>query len=162
MNTIKHGNLSWMDIKNPKEQDIKKLKELFNFHPLIFEELTSPSQRPRAEEFDNCLYIVIHVPLFDRKNRITYSGELDIVITENYLITTHMGENIPLKSVMRLFNNNSLVKEKAMSKSVGYLLYFILEKLISSCFPKIDHISEKIDVIEGGIFNGKEKEMMTV
>jgi len=124
------------------------------------EEFTSPSQRPRAEEFENCLYVVMHIPLFDRAKRVTKPGELDIVITKDHLITAHMEENIPLKAVLKEFRENEVVKSKAMSKTSGFLLYSILEKLLSSCFPKIDHISERLDEIEKGIFEGYEKEMV--
>jgi len=160
MTTIKHNNITWIDIQSPKKKDIKFLKEKFNLHPLILEEFITPSQRPRAEEFDNFLYIVMHIPLYDTKKNVTYSGELDIVITENYLITAHPQTNIPLKAVIKLFNENNEIKQKAMSGTIGFLFYFILEKLISSCFPKLDHINEKIDEIEEGIFDNQEKEMV--
>ena len=40
------------------------------------------------------------------------------------------------------------------------MLYFILEKLLNSCFPKIDHINEQLSEIEKQIFNGNEREMV--
>ncbi len=160
MKTIKHKRLTWIDIKDPSTADILFLKENFHLHPLVLEEFTSLSQRPRAEEFDNCLYVVMHVPLFDLKKRVTISGELDIVITEDHLITAHVGENIPLKSVIREFTEDDVILDRAMSRTSGFLLYFILEKLLSSCFPKIDHINEKLDEIEKQIFEDNDKEMV--
>lgn len=160
MTTIKYKNLTWIDIENPSAQDILFLKDEFDFHPLLLEEFTSPSQRPRAEQFDNCLYLVMHIPLFDRKKRVTSPGEMDIVITKNHLITIHPQENIPIKSIIKLFKEDELAKQTAMSKTSGFLLYYILEKLLSSCFPKIDHISESLESIEKGIFEGNEKEMV--
>lgn len=160
MTTIKYKNLTWIDIQNPNANDILYLKEKFNFHPLLLEEFTSPSQRPRAEEFENCLYVVMHIPLFDRVRRMTTSGELDIVITKDHLITIHIEENIPLKSIQKTFREDEEVLETAMSQTSGFLLYFILEKLLSSCFPKIDHISERLAEVEKEIFEGHEKEMV--
>ncbi len=158
--TIKNKNLTWINIQNPTSKDILFLRETFRLDPLILDELTSPSQRPRAEEFDNCLYIVVHIPLYDRKKKVTFSGELDIVITKDNLITSHIEENIPLKNILKEINQNETTKKIAMSKTPGFLFYFILERLLSSCFPKIDHINEKIDIIEKGIFDDQEKEMV--
>lgn len=160
MKTLQYKNITWIDVENPKAQDILFLKEKFNFHPLVLEELTSPSQRPRAEEFDNCLYIVTHLPLYDKKTKTTHSGELDIIITRDHIITSHPNENIPLKSVIKKLADDESLKVKYMSGSVGFFLYFLLENLISACFPKIDHISEKIESVENNIFSGKEKEMV--
>lgn len=158
--TIKHEHVTWINIEDPEAKDVLFLKEKFELHPLVLEEFTSPSQRPRAEEFKNCLYLVLHIPLFDPKRRVSYAGELDIVLTKDHVITGYTKENLPLKTILNEVKENDNVKEKVMSNSSGFLLYFILEKLISSCFPKIDHISEKLEDIERKIFEGFEKEMV--
>ena len=160
MKTIEHGKLTWINIDNPTSEDVLFLKDNFDLHPLVLSEFTSPSQRPRAEEFDNCLYIVLHIPLFNKDTGTGYSGELDIVITKNHVITAHQNENIPIKSVIREMEENSAFKEKAFSESAGFLFYSIMERLLSASFPKLDHINEKINDIEEGIFMGFEKEMV--
>jgi magnesium transporter len=160
MKTIKHSGLTWIDIEKPTSKDVLFLKENFKLHPLVLSEFTSPSQRPRAEEFDNCLYIVLHLPLFNKSTSTSYSGELDIVITKNHVITSHEQENIPIKSVMKELEENSVFKDNAFSKTSGFLFYSIMERLLSASFPKLDHINEKINDIEEGIFMGFEKEMV--
>jgi magnesium transporter len=160
MNTIQHNHLTWIDIENPTKRDINFLKKQFNFHPLLLEEFTSPSQRPRAEEFENCLYVVMHIPLFDREKRTTISGEMDVVITRDHLITIHPHEHLPLKGIIKQFKTDAEFKNKAMSRSSGYLLYVLLENLLASCFPKLDHISENLEAIEREIFDGNEKSMV--
>jgi magnesium transporter len=47
-----------------------------------------------------------------------------------------------------------------MSDSPGRLLHDLLEMLLESCFPKLDHISRKLDFVEREIFAGNEKEMV--
>jgi len=160
MKTIEHKKLTWIDINNPTSDDVLFLKENFDLHPLVLSEFTSPSQRPRAEEFDNCLYIVLHLPLFNQKTQSSYSGELDIVITKNHVITAHTEENIPIKSIIRELEDDNAFKEKAFGETAGFLFYSIMERLLSASFPKLDHINEKINDIEEGIFMGYEKEMV--
>lgn len=160
MTTITHNHLTWIDIENPTVRDIRFLKRTFQLHPLLIDEFTTPSQRPRAEEFEHCLYVVLHIPLFDRKKRTTTAGELDMVITPTHLITIHPQENLPLKSILKNFRTNNEIRQEAMSRTSGFLLYFILDKLLSSCFPKMDHISEHLESIEREIFDGHEKEMV--
>jgi len=47
-----------------------------------------------------------------------------------------------------------------MSETPAHLLYNLLEILLESCFPKLDHISRNLDEIEENVFDGKEKEMV--
>ena len=47
-----------------------------------------------------------------------------------------------------------------MQQSPGALLRYLLEMLLESCFPRLDHISRKLDNIEREIFAQHEKEMV--
>jgi magnesium transporter len=47
-----------------------------------------------------------------------------------------------------------------MDKTPAHLLYHILELLLESCFPRLDHIHERLANIEEQVFHGKEKEMV--
>ncbi len=47
-----------------------------------------------------------------------------------------------------------------MKDSPGALLRYIIEMLLETCFPKLDHISKNLDYIETEIFAGHEKEMV--
>lgn len=157
---ISQNGLSWINFKNPSRRDLAFLKKNFSFDENILHELTIQSQRPRAEESANYFYAVIHVPLFDKKKQTSLPGEVNIVLTENCLITSHQGENLPIKAILREFKKNPALLNQAFSRSTGFLLYFIWEKLLLSCFDKIDHINEKIDRLEKDIFEESKKAMI--
>jgi magnesium transporter len=160
MQTIKHNNLSWVYFKQPNADDILSIQKKFNLHPLITEEFSTPTLRPRATEYENCLYLAIHIPLFDQENKTTYQGEIDIVLCENTLITANDHKIYQLEEFFKNLKNNSDAREKYMQKSPRALLHAIIEMLLETCFPKLDHISEKLDHIEEEIFAGNEKDMV--
>lgn len=49
-----------------------------------------------------------------------------------------------------------------MEKGAGYLLFYILDSLLKNCLTKTVRIGQKIDRIEKGIFEGKERKMVRV
>lgn len=151
---------SWIDIQDPGADDILKIQKKFNFHPLVMEEFSTPTLRPKAAEYDNCVYLAIHIPLFDTENKTTYPGELDIVLCENTLITSHDVEIYQLDDFFKSLKKDKKKREIYMNQSPGALLRYILEMLLESCFPRLDHISKKLDHIEREIFAQHEKEMV--
>lgn len=160
MHSIKADKFEWIDFGQPDADDVLYVQKRFNLHPLVVEEFSTPTLRPKAAEYETCLYLAIHIPLFDADSRTTYPGELDIVITDTALITSHDQE---IWQLAEFFNNlkNDLSRQKElMSESPGILLHHIIEMLLESCFPKLDHISQKLDYIEKEIFAGHEKEMV--
>jgi magnesium transporter len=160
MQTIKHDNLEWVFFKEPSADDIISLQKKYCLHPLIVEEFSTPTLRPKATEYDNCLYLAIHIPLFDTDSKTTYPGEIDIVISENILITSPDQDIYQLEEFFNELKNNKSKRDRYMSQSPGALLRYIMEMLIESCFPKLDHISKKLDYIEMEIFAEHEKEMV--
>ncbi|KKR21417.1 MAG: Mg2 transporter protein CorA family protein [Candidatus Moranbacteria bacterium GW2011_GWA2_39_41] len=160
MQQIKSSKFNWVDIQEPNADDILKVQKKYNLHPLVIEEFSTPTLRPKAAEYDNSLFLTIHVPLFDNNLKTTFPGELDIVITQDTLITAHDVEIWQLSEFFENIQKNKAQRDRYMSESPAKLLYFIIEMLLESCFPKLDHISRKLDYIEAEIFAGNEKGMV--
>lgn len=160
MQTVKHKNLTWHYFKSPSADDILSIQQRYNLHPLVVEEFSTPTLRPKATQYGNCIFMSIHIPLFDVENKTTYPGEIDIVLCENTLITAHDRNIFQLTNFFNDLKNEKEKREQYMNSSPGALLRFIVEMLLETCFPKLDHISEKLNYIEDEIFAGHETEMV--
>jgi magnesium transporter len=159
MRQIQTKKVTWIDFTEPSADELSFLKKI-KLHPLALEEFSMPSARPKASLYGNCLYLTLHIPLFDKLNRRTFPSELDIVITKDHLITGHDQDIFQLREFFTKLQKNKKAREKYMSQSPGYLFYYIIEMLLESCFPKIDHVNKNLDKIEDEIFKGNEKAML--
>lgn len=160
MRTISFKNITWIDFEDPSADDVVYMQENFNIHPTVIEEFITPTFRPKATHYDNCLFLTIHIPLFDTKSRTTYPGELDIVITKDHIITGHTKNIYRLDSFFNLLQESEGKRRLYMNKTPAHLLYNIIDNLLDSFFPNLDHIHEKLLDIEEKVFNGQEKEMV--
>lgn len=120
----------------------------------------TPTFRPKATQYDKCLFLTVHIPIFDKKTTTTRPGELDIVITKDHLITGHVEKIIQLESFFSSLEESSGKRRLHMNRTPSHLLYRILEMLLESLFPNLDQINSKLLDIEEQVFNGKEKEMV--
>jgi len=159
MREISTSKVTWIDFTEPSADELLFLKKL-KLHPLALEEFSTPSARPKASLYGDCLYLTIHIPLFDKLNRRTYPTELDVVMTKDFLISGHDQDIYQLREFFTKLQRSKKLRDKYMSQSPGYLLYYIVEMLLESCFPKIDHINKNLDRVEEEIFKGNEKEMV--
>lgn len=160
MRTITSNYITWIDIQKPKQKDLDEIKEKFRLHPFIVKQFLPAIQRPKIEEYPDQLFIVLHFPVFNRRQSQTKPVELDLIVTPNTLITSHC-DSIP---DLETFFNDCQVQEHHQNqhfKSSGHLLFGLLDWLIDSCLPMLDHIAEKIEKIENQVFKDKEKEMVS-
>ncbi|MDR3582822.1 MAG: magnesium transporter CorA family protein [Candidatus Pacebacteria bacterium] len=160
MQKVKYKNLTWIYFPEPDADDVLAIQKKYHLHPLVIEEFSTPTLRPKATEYDNCLYLSIHIPLFDTQIQTTYPGEIDIVITKDALITSNDHPIYQLTDLFEKLKSDPKERAERMNQSPGALLRYIIEMLLESCFAKLDHISEKLDHIETEIFAGHEKEMV--
>ena len=157
MNIIKTKNLIWVDIKQPDQKDIEWLKKKFNLHPLVLKELLPPLDYPKIEDFGDYLYIVLFYPFFNKKTSQTIPFELDIIVSKNYIITSHYKDIVPLKAIFYKCNLYEDIKKEYTKEGPGELLYRIIQKILEACFPKLGHIKQNIDEIEKAIYQKKYK-----
>ena len=56
------GGLRWINIERPGPVDRAWLEEHFEFHALDYEDVASRNQRPKIDEYDEYLFIVLLLP----------------------------------------------------------------------------------------------------
>jgi len=157
---VETDGLRWINIECPGPSDRAWLEEHFEFHPLDYEDIASRNQRPKIDEYPGYLFIVLHFPVFDKAVGRLNAGELDIFIGPDYLITL---PNTPLQPVEYLFErcrSSEEAREQLFSKGPGYLLYKIVDDSFDYCFPMLRKMGNKLDRIEGEIFEGKSEDVV--
>ena len=157
---IKGPKITWVDIRDPNEKDIKYLKERFNLHPLVLGELIPPGHRPKVEHYPDYLFMILYYPIYSKEKRETRPRELDIIVTGNVLITSHYKSILPLKALFDTCNIYVESRKKYMSEGTGQLLFFLLSGFWKNCLNKLEKIDKRINEAEKEIFAGKEKEMV--
>ena len=69
---ITYGRVTWTDIVHPTPTDVENLAEEYPFiHPLNLEDLLSPIERPKLDQDDQYLFVVLHFPVWDPQQRLT-------------------------------------------------------------------------------------------
>ena len=147
--SIANGKLTWFYIEKPTSQEVAFLAQRFHFHPLDLDDVLSRIQRPKIDEYDDYLFMVLHFPVFDKENRITRPSEINIFVGENYVVTVHCtGDLKPLTRFFQECEDSKESRERYLGRSSGFLLYHILDRMVASGFPILDKVTQNIDDIE--------------
>src|SRR3954452_16111136 len=157
---VEAPGLRWYNIERPRPADRAWLEERFEFHPLDYEDVFSRNQRPKVDEYEDYLFIVLHFPRFDKTVSRLNAAELDLFVGPDFLITL---PNEPLQPLGYLFERcrtNEELREQLFSKGPGYLLYKIVDDLVDSSFPMLRKMGNKLERIEEDIFEGRSAEVV--
>src|SRR6185312_10299444 len=124
---IEWGGLRWVHIEHPGALERAWLEEHFDFHALDLEDVMSRNQRPKIDQYDEYLFSVLNLPVFDRAAKRLGAGELDLFVGPDFVVTI---PNQPLQPVEYLFErcrSKEELREQLFSRGSGYLLYRLVD-----------------------------------
>ena len=157
---VEAPGLRWINIERPAAIDQGWLEERFDFHPLDYEDILSRNQRPKVDEYDDYLFIVLHFPRFDKRVGRLNAAELDIFIGPDFVITLPNEEVRPVEFLFERCRASEEVREQHFSKGAGYLLYRIIDSCVDASFPMLRKMGNKLDRIEEELFEGSSEDLV--
>ena len=143
----------WLDIDHPEDENYAMLDDVFGFHPLAIEDSINRAQRPKIESYDHVgdacqqgyFYMVIHgVNPVQAKKRLELQ-ELDMFMSERYLITIH---DTPMPPIDYMMGRAKAGAKVVLEPGIDLLLYKILDRLVDAYQPILDDMQDELDELE--------------
>jgi len=63
---LEDAGLRWIQIEAPGAAEVAWLDAEYPFHELDLEDVRSRRQRPKVDDYDDYLFVVLHFPWFDK------------------------------------------------------------------------------------------------
>jgi magnesium transporter len=149
--------LYWLDVRgtnNPAE--IEAIGQRYNIDSLVLEDILDPGQRPKFEQGENSVFIVLKnlIPGIDGHEFL--SEHISLYMTENLLITFQEYPDNSFSSVkVRLSRPNSRIQ----ARRIDYLMYAITDFITDHYFSVLDICSDRINVLEDEINRHPDQEL---
>jgi magnesium transporter len=158
---IEDAGLRWVNVERPRRSDRAWLEEHFDFHPLDYEDVFSRNQRPKIDEYEGYLFIVLNFPRYDPVVRRLNAAEVDFFVGPDFVVTL---PNEPLQPIEYLFERcrtDAEFRRQLFEKGSGYLLYRIIDDCVDAGFPMLRKMGLKLEQIEVAIFEeGRSKDVV--
>ncbi|HTL30370.1 MAG TPA: magnesium transporter CorA family protein, partial [Tepidisphaeraceae bacterium] len=143
----------WLDMENPTDSELKCLSDLFHFHPLAIEDSIKYAQRPKIEDYSHeaihggepYVYMVFHGPDIETFKQHMRTKELDIFMSQRYLVTIHEEHFRSIEAVSaRCEQETKLI----LDRGIDMILQSILDHITDHYMPILEYLESSIDEIE--------------
>lgn len=138
--------VSWVSVYGLHDIDtIKQLGEFFSIHPLVLEDILNTGQRPKFEEYDDYVFLVMKILRFNSESMQVQGDQLSLIIGENYLISFHeqpVDLFLPVRE--RIRKNRGRIRQ---CKS-DYLAYALLDTVVDNYIICIEEIGSDVEELE--------------
>ena len=139
----------WIGIHEPEPGDLRRLQKLFGLHELAIEDAQNPHQRPKIEDYDEDVFIILKTAHYHEDREIVHFGEIHLFAGPGYVITVRHGLGSELASArQRLEARPDLLRLGASSA-----VWAILDKVVDDYIPVADAIEDDVEEVEKDVFD---------
>jgi len=143
---IPPSKIRWINVEGIHNIDIiEKLGRLFNLHPLLLEDILSVDQRPKFEDYDDYISIILKLLSWDSNQSLVDIGQATLIMGKNYVISLQEIEWNLYKPIRERLHTS---KGKVRKKGADYLFYTLLDVITDNYFVILDRRGEDIEEID--------------
>jgi len=140
------NTVTWINVDGL--HDLALMKEIgstFDLHPLLMEDILNTGQRPKLEEFDNCLFIVVKMLRYDKEKQMIASEQLSMVLGATFLLTFQEQPGDVFEPVRERIRKQ---KARIRASGIDYLAYALLDCVVENYVFIIERLGEQIEDME--------------
>jgi magnesium transporter len=152
--------MRWINIERPRPADRAWLEEHFDFHSLDYEDVFSRNQRPKVDEYDDYLFVVLHFPVYDKVIGRLNAAELDVFVGPDYVVTLPNEPLPPLEYLFERARTREELRDTLFARGPGYVLYKLVDDCVDASFPMLRKMGNKLERLEEEVFEGRSEEIV--
>ncbi|MFZ3167992.1 MAG: magnesium/cobalt transporter CorA [Candidatus Methanoperedens sp.] len=137
---------TWINIDGLHQVDIiEKIGKEFDFHPLLLEDILNTEQRPKIEDFETHIYIVLKMLYYDDKTNEITSEQISIIFGHNFVISFQEKEGDIFDPIRERIRTG---KGRTRKMGPDYLSYSLMDFIVDSYFSILEKMGENIEDVE--------------
>ena len=138
--------VTWINIDGlHKVETIEKIGKHFGLHPLILEDILNTGQRPKCEDYADCLYMVLKMLRYNDEDNSVRSEQVSLVLGQNFVISFQEEAGDVFEQIRDRIRN---AKGRIRKMSADYLAYILIDAIVDNYFLILERIGEQIESME--------------
>lgn len=143
------GEFVWLGLKEPSDEELERVGEMFGLHELALEDAANSHERPKIEDYDGSLFVVLRTTRYDDAKEEVEFGEIDVFVGTGYVIAVRHGEASELAPARRRLEGRS----ELLQGGPAAVVWAIIDKVVDDYAPVVDGIDNDISEVEREIFS---------
>ena len=141
----------WVGLFDPAPDEMDQMAAEFELHPLAVEDARKGHQRPKIEEYDDCLFVVLHTveSASEEAGAELWTGEVDVFAGANYLLSVRHRTK---KSFMDVRARAEREPDQ-LRRGPGYVLYALMDAVVDRYFPVLGELEAELERAEEELFD---------
>jgi magnesium transporter len=140
-NSLKIWNITWLHFENPQKQELIDIWEEYDLHEIVIDDIIDLTTQDKIDVYDEHIFMVLHFPKYDEKNKRYENNEFSFVLWKNFIITI---TSLPSDNIERIRDEyQSEINESEDDEKYKISPYYILYTVVDVMYDKAINILTK-------------------
>ena len=138
--------VSWINLDGIHDiPTLEAFGNAFDLHPLALEDILHTNHRPKIEEFENYLLIILKMLEFDEQTSQVQAEQVSLVLTSNNVLSFQEKPGDVFSGVReRLMRKSGRIR----LRGPDYLTYALVDSIVDSYFHILEKIGDRLEILE--------------
>jgi magnesium transporter len=152
------ATVTWINVDGVADADvIGKLGAKFDIHPLVLEDIMTTTQRPKAEDLGNAVFVVVRMIECGPGGTDLVADQLSLIVGPNFVLSFQETPGDCLGPVRERIRGG---KGRIRKLGPDYLAYALIDAVVDNYFFVLEKLGERIDLLEDDLIAEPRRELL--
>ncbi len=150
--------VTWVNIDGLHDIEVmEKIGKHFGLHPLVLEDILNTDQRPKTEDFDDYIFVVLKMLCFDEDQEEVRAEQISIILGPNFVISFQERAGDIFDPIRERIRN---AKGRIRKMGADYLAHALMDAIVDNYFMVLEKLGEKIEGMEEELVSNPRPETL--
>lgn len=150
--------VSWLNLDSVHQPEVvESLGNTFDLHPLVMEDILNTDQRPKIEDYDGYLYIVLRMLRFDKEQKQIHSEQVSLILGSDFVLSFQELPGDVFDGVRQRLRTGRRIR----FMRADYLAYALLDAVVDHYFEMLEHIGDQVEELEDQLIDKPGTDSLT-
>ncbi|HSH75345.1 MAG TPA: magnesium/cobalt transporter CorA [Longimicrobiales bacterium] len=150
--------VTWVNVDGLHDVSLAEaVTERFGIHRLAMEDVLSPTQRPKVEDYEDHFLVILKMLSFDATSDSIAAEQVSLVAGPGYLFSFQEREGDVFEPVRERLRQG---RQRIRSRGTDYLAYTLIDAIVDNYFRILEEVGDRIEELEQAVMDEPSIELM--
>jgi magnesium transporter len=150
--------VTWINIDGIHDtKTIEKIGSHYDLHQLTLEDILTTGQRPKFEDLEKHLFIVLNMLSFSEEKQQIQAEQVSIILGPNFVISFQESIGDVFEPIRDRIRN---AKGRIRKMGCDYLMYSLMDAVVDNYFVILEKLGEKIESLEEELVSSANEQIL--
>ncbi|MFP4473115.1 MAG: magnesium/cobalt transporter CorA [Candidatus Omnitrophota bacterium] len=137
--------VTWINIEGISPRAVSELDDIYEIHPLVAEDIINLGQRPKAEDYEEHLFIVLRMFYLGGEHNDIMDEQVSLVLGRDFVLSFQERPGDVFDPIRERIRQ---AKGRVRRMGADYLAYTLLDAIVDNYYTVIDQYGEDIEDLD--------------